>query len=206
MTAATWWAHEARRCGRQAFALPALAALATYAAVATGPPGGTLLGRALLTSALPVGAALAVAATVAREPMAELHLTLPTSYPRTVARRLAVLASFTAVAAGGLVGLLAASGHVVSPAVTLPELAGLTALLGGCAAWATAAIGSAAAASTLVVAACLAKLLLVDRMVPEGFAQALPALVLGAWLTALALRALADGGRLGARPGPEEAR
>ena len=78
MTIATWLPHEVRRCGKQAFVLPVLAALLSCLAMLTGPGGGTLLGRALLTSALPTATALACAAVVARERLLELHLSLPT--------------------------------------------------------------------------------------------------------------------------------
>lgn len=197
MTAATWWRDEARRCGKQAFVLPVTAALAAYAAAAGGQggPGGgiAVLGRSLLTCALPAATALACAAVVAREPMRELHQSLPTPYARTVARRLAWPAAATAVAAPALVTLVAATGRALDVAAALWELAGLTALLGGAAVWATVRSGSAAPATGLVVAAVLAKLLLVDRVVPEGAGQALPALFAGAWLTVLALRALGAG-------------
>ncbi|MET9431094.1 MULTISPECIES: hypothetical protein [unclassified Streptomyces] len=202
MTAATWWTHEVRRCGRQAYALPLLAALLAYAAMATGPGGGALLGRALLTTALPAATALACAAIVAREPLLELHLSLPTPYARTVARRLAWPATVTVFAAVALVTLLATTGRDLAPVPTLLELVGLTALLSGAAVWATVRTGSAAPATGLVVAAVLAKLLLVDRVVPDGAAQAVPALLAGAWLTALALRALGPGGHTGARLRP----
>ncbi|MCZ1011829.1 hypothetical protein O1L68_39660 [Streptomyces lydicus] len=98
-------------------------------------------------------------------------------------------------------GLVAATGHPLAPMAVLLELAGLTVLLSGGAVWATVRTGSAASATGLVVAAVLAKLLLIDRVVPEGAGQALPALLAGVWLTALALRALGPGGRSGARLG-----
>ncbi|MFF4694218.1 hypothetical protein [Streptomyces chattanoogensis] len=201
MTAATWWPHEVRRCGRQAYVLPVLAALLAYGAMAAQTGDGMLLGRALLTCAPPTAAALACAAVVAREPMAELHLSLPTAYARTVARRLAWPAAVTAAACLAMTAALTATGHRLDLAVTLAELAGLTVLLGGCAVWATVRFGSAAPATGLVVATVLAKLLLIDRVVPEGAAQALPALLAGGWLTVLALRALQPGGRQGARLG-----
>ncbi|MFB7912973.1 hypothetical protein [Streptomyces sp. NPDC056061] len=193
MTAPPWWVHEARRCGRQAFLLPVLAALLAFTAVATGSGAGVVLDRALLSCALPTAAALACAAVLAREPMVELHLSLPTPYPRTVARRLAWPASVTAIAALALVALVAATGHHPGPLTTLLELSGLTTLLSGAAIWATVRTGSAAPAAGLIVAAVLAKLLLVDRVVPEGTAQAVPALLAGGWLLSLALRALRPG-------------
>ncbi|MFG2209674.1 hypothetical protein [Streptomyces sp. NPDC048638] len=201
MTTATWWAHEVRRCGRQAYVLPVLAALLAYGAMAARTGDGMLLGRALVTSALPTATALSCAAVVAREPMTELHLSLPTAYARTVARRLAWPAAVSAAAAVAMTGALAATGHRLDPATTFAELAGLTALLGGCAVWATVRSGSAATATGLVVATVLAKLLLIDRVVAEGAAQAVPALLAGGWLTALALRALRPGGHYGARLG-----
>ncbi|MFI9625604.1 hypothetical protein [Streptomyces sp. NPDC052042] len=201
MTAAPWRAHEARRCGRQAFVLPALAALAAFVTVATGSGIGVVLGRALLSCALPTATALACAAVVAREPMLELHLSLPIPYPRTVARRLAWPASVTAAATLVLVGLVATTGHRPDPLTTLLELSGLTVFLSGAAVWATVRTGSAAPASGLVIAAVLAKLLLVDRVLPEGAAQGVPALVIGGYLFSLALRALRPGARAGARLG-----
>ncbi|MEU9115107.1 hypothetical protein AB0D04_25795 [Streptomyces sp. NPDC048483] len=201
MTTATWWPHEVRRCGRQAYVLPVLAALLAYGAVAARAGDGMLLGRALLTCAPPTAAALACAAVVARESMVELHLSLPTAYARTVAHRLAWPAAVTGAAASAVTAVLAATGHRLDLAVTVVELAGLTVLLGGCAVWATVRFGSAAAATGLVVALVLAKLLLIDRVVPEGAAQAVPALLAGGWLTTLALRALQPGGRQGTRLG-----
>lgn len=78
MTVATWWTYEVRRCGHQAVTLPVLAAVLGYVGVAAGSEDATLLGRTLLTSALPAATALVCAAVVAREPMPELHLSLPT--------------------------------------------------------------------------------------------------------------------------------
>ncbi|MFF9398830.1 hypothetical protein ACF1FX_02065 [Streptomyces sp. NPDC014646] len=205
MTAVPWWAHEARRCGRQAFVLPVLAAITASAAVATGSGTGVVLDRALLSCALPTATALACAAVVAREPMLELHLSLPTPYPRTVARRLAWPASVTAAAVLVLVGLVAASGRQPGPLTTLLELSGLSVLLSGAAVWATARARSAAPATGLIVAVVLAKLLLVDRVVPEGVAQAVPALLIGGHLFSLALRALRPGARSGARLGHGDA-
>ncbi|MEU9621688.1 MULTISPECIES: hypothetical protein [unclassified Streptomyces] len=201
MTVAPWWVHEARRCGKQAFVLPLLAALLAFVAVVAGPGAGVVLDRALLSCALPTATALACAAAVAREPMVELHLSLPTPYPRTVARRLVWPVSAAAVSAAALVGLVAATGRRPGPVATLLELAGLTALLAGAAVWATVRTGAAAPATGLIVAAVLAKLLLIDRVVPEGAVQAVPALLAGAWLMALALRALGPCGRSRARLG-----
>ncbi|MGW4561587.1 hypothetical protein ACWEN3_03965 [Streptomyces sp. NPDC004561] len=207
MTAATWWTYERRRCGRQAFVLPVLAALLSYTAVAAGPGGGMMLGRVLLDCALPTGAALACAAVVARDALLELHMSLPTPYPHTVACRIAWPAAVTAVTALALVTLVAATGHELDVWSMLLKLAGFTALLSGGAVWVTVRTRSAAPATGLVVATAMAKLLLVDRVVPDGAGQAVPALVAGIWLIALALRDLAPGGRavrdgsvLGRRP------
>ncbi|MFI7408982.1 hypothetical protein ACIBU0_09980 [Streptomyces sp. NPDC049627] len=198
MTAATWWAYEARRCGRQAVVLPVLAALLAYVAYAAGPGAGMLLGRTLLSCALPAATALACAAVVVREPSPELHLSLPTPYPLTVARRLSWPATVTAAVAPALVTLLnLTGGHSVDTGTVLLELAGLTVLLSGAAVWATARSGSAAPATGLVVAAVLAKLLLIDHVLPDGTGRALPELVVGALLTARALKALEPGARLG---------
>lgn len=198
MTAATWWAYEARRCGRQAVVLPMLAALLAYVAYAAGPGAGMLLGRTLLSCALPAATALACAAVVVREPSPELQLSLPTPYPLTVARRLSWPATVTAIAALALVTLLNVTGdRSVDTGTVLLELAGLTALLSGAAVWATVRSGSAAPATGLVVAAVLAKLLLIDRVLPEGAGQALPELLVGALLTARALKGLGPGAGIG---------
>ncbi|OUC99540.1 hypothetical protein [Streptomyces swartbergensis] len=191
------WLHEARRCGRGALTLPLLAAVAAWAATATGPEGGGLLARALITTAVPAATALACASVVAREPMAELHLTLPTSYPRTVARRLCWPAGATAVAAVVLAAALTTADRPFATAALLAELAGLTALLTGCAVWATVRAGSAGAGAGLVTAVCLAKLLLIDRIAPHGAPQGLPASMTGLALTALTLQALGDAERSG---------
>ncbi|GAA3492351.1 hypothetical protein [Streptomyces cremeus] len=198
--AAAWWPHEVRRCGRQALVLPLAAALLAYTAGTADSAAGPLLGRTVLSCALPVAAALACAAVVAREHMRELHLSLPTRYARTVARRLSWPAAVTAVAAVVLVTALAATGPRAfdDPLVLLWELAGTTALLCGGAVLAAVRSGSAAPATGLVLALVLAKLLLFDRVVPAT-AQALPALVVGVLLTAGALRAL-DSGRAAEPP------
>ncbi|WP_197349697.1 hypothetical protein [Streptomyces bathyalis] len=197
MTIATWLPHEVRRCGKQAFVLPVLAALLSCLAMLTGPGGGTLLERSMLTSALPAATALACAAVVARERLLELHMSLPTPYPRTVARRLAWPAAVAAVSALTLVTLARAARDSLDVGAALLELAGLTVLLAGGAVWATVRSGSAAPATGLVVAAVLAKLLLVDRVVPEGAGQGVPALLAGSVLILLALRSLGDAGRSG---------
>ncbi|GHH40765.1 hypothetical protein [Streptomyces candidus] len=198
--AAVWWPYEVHRCGRQALALPVVAALLAYAAGSADSATGLLLGRSVLSCALPAAAALACAAVVARERMPELHLSLPTRYARTVARRLCWPAAVTASAAIVLVAALAATGRraLDDPLVLLWELTGLTSLLSGGAVWATARSGSAAPAAGLVTALVLAKLLLLDRVV-SGAAQALPALLAGILLTVRALRAL-DPGRAGEPP------
>ncbi|MFJ4825647.1 hypothetical protein ACIP5L_20485 [Streptomyces bacillaris] len=200
MSAAGWWPHEARRCGTQALVLPLVAALLAYAASTADTAAGMLLGRSVLSCALPAATALACAAVVAREPMPELHRSLPTRYARTVARRLSWPATVTVVTAAVLVTVLAATGRrtLDEPGALLLELAGLTALLSGGAVWATIRSGSAAPAAGLVTALVLTKLLLLDRVVP-GTVQALPALLAGGLLTARALRAL-DRGREGALP------
>ncbi|MFF4605289.1 hypothetical protein ACFY12_21465 [Streptomyces sp. NPDC001339] len=178
-----------------------MAGLLAYAATASGPSSGMPLGRSLLTCALPAGMALACAAVVAREPMLELHLSLPTPYVRTVARRLAWPAVVSAVTASMLLTSVAVTGRLLNPVAVLWELVGLTVLLVGGAVWATVQSRSSGPATGLVVAVVLAKLLLVDPLVPEGAVQALPALLAGTWLTALALRTLGPGGRPAARLG-----
>lgn len=206
MTAATWWAYEARRCGRQAVILPLAAALLAYLASTAGPGTGMLLGRTLLSCALPAATALACAAVVAREPALELHLSLPTPYPLTVARRLGWPATVTAFAAVALVTLLSVTGDdPLDPGAVLLELAGLTVLLSGAAVWATVRSGSPAPATGLVVAAVLAKLLLFDRVLPEGAGQALPELLVGTLLTARALKALEPGVHLARTADPHAA-
>ncbi|MEU1055437.1 hypothetical protein ABZ397_23190 [Streptomyces sp. NPDC005876] len=201
MTIAAWWAYEVRRCGHQAVTLPALAALLGYTGVAAGSQDGGLLGRTLLTCALPAATALVCAAVVAREPMPELHLSMPTPYPRTVARRLAWVAALAAVTALAMVALLTATGEPLEPGPTLLELAGLGVLLGGAAVWATLRSGATAPAAGLVAAGVLGKLLIVDRVVPGAAGQAVPALLAGGWLTVSGLRALRPGGTSGIRLG-----
>ncbi|MEV7441336.1 hypothetical protein ACFWA6_19215 [Streptomyces sp. NPDC060020] len=191
-----WWRYEIRRCGKQAAVLPLVAAALAYAAVGgthgAGPgfAGGALLGRTLLSTALPAATALACAAVVVREPMTELHLTLPTPYARTLARRLAWPATVATASAVALLTAAVLAGLPLDPGgpVMLLQLLGLTALLSGSAVYVTVRSGSAAPATGLVVAAVLAKLLLVDRVLPEGLTQALPALLGGAVLAGMALR------------------
>ncbi|MGW1145065.1 hypothetical protein ACWD6I_08375 [Streptomyces sp. NPDC002454] len=195
MTTVTWWVHERRRCGRQAFVLPVAAALVVYAAFAAGPDDSMLLARSLLTCALPAATAVACAAVVARESLRELHGSLPTPYARTVARRLAWPAAVTVVTALALVAAVAAEGHAREPGAVLLELTGFTVLLGGAAVWTTVRSGSPAPATGLVVAIVGVKLLLVDRVVPAGAGRTVPALLVGTGLMVLALRDLAPGGR-----------
>ncbi|MEE1786414.1 hypothetical protein PUR71_26435 [Streptomyces sp. SP17BM10] len=191
MTATPWLIHEARRCGLPALALPLLAALAAAGAAAagTGTAGGTLAARTLITGTLPVATALACASVLAREHLLELHLTLPTPYPRTVARRLAWLGTTALLGTTVLTAVAATTAQ--DPVRTALELLGTTLLLSGCALRLTARTGTAAPAAGLVVALALGKLLLVDHAVPDGPARAVPAAVLGALLITTSLRGLA---------------
>jgi hypothetical protein len=189
MATAIQWTHEARRCGRQAFVLPVLAALLAAAAAFARPGAGTLLARTLLGCALPVATALACASVAARDPMPELHLSLPTPYPRTVLRRLCWPA-FLAMLGASALSVLPGAARFGGPALLLPELVGLTTLLSGLAVWATARTGSATPAAGLVLAAVLIKLLLLDQLAPGGLATALPELLAGALLLALARKHL----------------
>ncbi|WP_431034437.1 hypothetical protein ACQYWQ_12185 [Streptomyces sp. P6-2-1] len=184
MATATWWTHEARHCGRQAFVLPVLAALLAATAAFAHSGAGTLLARTLLVCALPVATALACASVTAREPMPELHLSLPTPYPRTVLRRLCWPASIAVLGATAL-SLLPGAARFGGPVLLLPELAGLTTLLCGLAVWATARAGSATPAAGLVLSAVLVKVLLLDQLAPRGLATALPEFLAGALLLAL---------------------
>ncbi|WP_016906186.1 hypothetical protein [Streptomyces xiaopingdaonensis] len=193
------WAQEARRCGRTALLLPVLAAVAAFAAFSAGPPEGTLLGRLVLECALPVATALACATVVVREPMAELHMTLPTGYPRTVTRRLTLVGEASAVSALLLVAALLATGSSPAPAATLVELLAHTVLLSGTAVWSAVRFGSGAAATGTVAAVVVAKVLLLDQAVPQATVQAPWALLVGGALFLLALRTLADAERFALR-------
>jgi len=151
--------HEIRRCGVGSVAAPLVAGAALGAGVAVSTDGAGTPGAWAAGAALSLVAGLATAAGLSREPLVELHLTLPTPYRTTVGRRLLMLVGSAAIGALAL----AASAHGES-AATAAHVAGLTTLLLAVAAWACVALPSAGAASGAVIGAWLGVLLVLDRL------------------------------------------
>lgn len=184
------WTHETRRAGPAAVALPIAAAVVL--AVLAPAIGAGIATEALAAYAVPLVAGLAAAAIVAGERMVELHLTLPTVYPTTVARRLVLLSAATLAATGMTVGALGWAGTLTDPGATAIGVAAFAAAMIGVAAHAAARSGSAAGACAMVFAAWLGKILFVDRVVRSVPVQAVLLLVIAAVSMRLAMRRLAE--------------
>lgn len=162
-----WW-HEIRRGGRVVLSLPVIAGLAVDLFV--GPVGG-FAARALVGYVIPIVAGFAAAAIVAGETMAELHLTVPTPYQLTLARRLGLLVLTTQVGTALAVGGSAWLGAVPHPVAVGVAVTGFNVAMIGLATVAVVAMRSAAGASAVVFAGWLAKILLVDQAVRSGAMQ-----------------------------------
>ncbi|GAA1650433.1 hypothetical protein GCM10009764_84930 [Nocardia ninae] len=172
-----------RRCGREALALPPM--LAAVLGVALVALGGGPAAQVAAVDTVPLGAGLAAVAALGRERMIEVQLTVRTPYRLTVARRVTLVLA----AACGAVLVLGLLGRGV-----VQDSAG--ALLTGNIVFASALIGlptyaivefrSTAGASVLVMAAWLAKLLVMDQfaVVAESLVL-LTVAALCAWLAAL---------------------
>jgi hypothetical protein len=94
------WRYEFGRAGWTTLAAPPLALIAPLALTAFG---GTERERLLLAgpeAVLPLAVALAAVSIVARDPVTELHLTLPTPLRATLLRRLALLLVVAGIVAG----------------------------------------------------------------------------------------------------------
>jgi len=181
--------YEVRRCGGAALAVPTgtAAALGVLLLTLSSSWTGWLVG-----SAFPVAVGMAAAMVIAGEDALELHLTLPTAYPRTVRRRLAVLAVVSAAALAGLVGVLAAAARVAEPAAVLLTTGCLATLLFGTAVCVAVPTGSAGAASAVVLAVWLAKLLVLGGVLGRSGLGVVTVALAGVVLLAVAARLLGD--------------
>lgn len=193
----TRWGYEARRCGPTGLALPWLGAIAialVSAAVAGANHDGTAAGAGmvrLVALVFPITAGIAAVAALGREQMAELQLTFPTRYRRTVLRRIALLAATTTAAAAALVLVLAAQDQWDHPAhgpLALLVPLGPAALFIGAGAWALARIRSVGGASVAVVGAWFVELLFLDRLVGVWQVNRVLLLLAGAGLTIVTVR------------------
>lgn len=152
------WLYEVRRCGRSALALPPLAAAAV--GIASAVFGANHVLRSAAIEAIPLVAGLACAAAVGRERSIEVQLSVPTPYPVTVGRRVALVLGTTACAVV-LSGLPATVTD--APAVLGGNLIFALALI-GIATWVGAGFGSTGGASVVVTTVWLAKLLLLNEV------------------------------------------
>jgi hypothetical protein len=207
------WFYEARRAGPAALTLPLLAAggiTALAMAVsathqATTQAAGLTMVR-LVADVLPITVGLAAAAILGRERLLEVQLTLPTSYPVTVRRRLSVLGVVALIAAAAALAVLDAAGQWTHPAhgpLALLVPAGPAVLLAGAGAWAGARWQSAAA-STMVIGVWLGQLLVWDRFVGIWQMNKVLLMAVGAGLLVAALRRLSDTEHLLAGAGRDE--
>lgn len=189
---AALWRYEARHCGKAALALP-LPAAACVAAVAllAGPAWRDLLAGTVY----PVLAAFAVADTAGSEPAPELQASVVRPYWTTMARRLAV--SGAAVTAGAVL-LAVALSTVSDPLWTFAQAWCSAMFLGGVAAAAGARLRSVSGASTVLLAAWLGQLLVLDRVLGEPVTKVAVPLAAGVVLVAMALHRLAAAENLGA--------
>jgi hypothetical protein len=159
------WRHEVRRAGWAALLTPPIAAAVVLGAAVDEaarldqPSQDTAhILQALLEMALPLAAGVGAASLVGRDPVVELHLTLPTTYRSTILRRLAVSAGWVAVLALTAAVVMVASGWWHRWPAAHPPLAGQltwlapTLCLAGLGVLAGALSSSPAAATSAVVA------------------------------------------------------
>lgn len=183
------WRYEARRAGRHLLIAPPLLA-GVLLATGLGLRGAGFTGAWLAQSAPPLVAGLAVAAVVGGERAAELHLSLPTPLRTTLGRRLALLGAATVLGALILAAGLLPDAHALS---RFAALCAFGAMLGAAGAWSAAALRSTAGASTVVLAAWLAELFVLDRIFAAPAVRIVAQLVLAALFAAPASRLLAEG-------------
>ncbi|EXG82356.1 hypothetical protein [Cryptosporangium arvum] len=100
------WRHEFGRAGWITLVAPPLALLAPLALTALGGAERQRLLLAGPEAVLPLAVALAAVSIVARDPVTELHLTLPTRLRATLLRRLALLLLVAGIVAGLYCALL----------------------------------------------------------------------------------------------------
>jgi hypothetical protein len=169
------WRYEARRAGPATLFAPwvVTAAMAAGVALVARTAGAAGVARTLLYAvevAIPLVAGVGAACLVGRDPVLELHLTLPAGYRGTVSRRWTLTVAASALLATGLTGGLVASGWWASWPRTHGVLLGqltwaaplcwLTAL----GLLAAAVLRAPAAAATAVTAPWLVEQLLPDQV------------------------------------------
>jgi hypothetical protein len=185
--------HEIRRCGMPALAVVTGTAVALGVVLVMVPSSWA---GWLVASAFPLAFGMAVAMVAGGEDALELHLTLPTPYPRTLRRRLAVLGGVAAAALAALVGVLSAAGMVHDPAQVLSDAGSVAVLLLGTAVYAAVGSGSPGAPSAVVLTAWLAKLLVLDGVLRGSGAATVVAVAAGLALLLVAGRRLENPERL----------
>ncbi len=205
VTDVSLYRHEAKRCGPAAFALPALvvAAIALLCYFDTrGHYDPDSLGSGLIRLAvagLALASGLAAASAVSRERMLEVQLTLPTSYPVTIRRRVLLVGLAVVLAAGVLVVVLAGLGLWSGPgglAAAPVRLLGPAMLPAGVGVYFAIASRSAAAGSTAAVAGWLAVLLVWNTYVQAMLVNTGVQLIVGLAFAVLGIRAARDTERL----------
>ena len=117
------WRYEARRLGWPAFVAPLLAtaAILLLAGLAEAVGPRTQVNRILsgLLDVMPITAGIAAASGVGGDGCLELQLSLPTSFERTIARRLAVAGALVSAIALVVTCGLAETGRLAWP-ISLP--------------------------------------------------------------------------------------
>lgn len=199
------WSFEARRCGVAALAIPVFVALAILgtswmAARSDGP--SDMIGLSMLrlvANVLPLTVGLAAVTVISRDRMVELQLSLPTPYATTTARRLGLLLGTAMVSATASMAGIALNGQWSHPSSGLASLLvplGPTVLLVGSAAWTGMSTRSGIASASLVIAAWMLQLLVLDRLVGIWQANRIVLVFLGALAWLLAIHAISDGDRM----------
>jgi hypothetical protein len=170
----------------------------SFAAGGAGQGNATNIGVGmvrLLADVFPVAAGLAAVTAAAGDRLIEVLLSLPTGYPTLVRRRVTVVVVLMTMSAGAAVIVLALAGQWANPAwgpLALLVPMGPAILLIGTATFAQAALRSSAAASTVVIAAWLVQVLLVDQFIGYWVANRLFLIAAGAILFMLGMRRLSD--------------
>ncbi|MFG1926503.1 hypothetical protein [Cryptosporangium sp. NPDC048952] len=109
------WRHELSRTGWATLVTPPLALIAPLALTALG---GADRHRLLLVgpeAVLPLAVSLVAVSIVARDPVTELHLTLPTRFRATLLRRLGLLLLVAGLAAAAYCAILLAADAWAGP-------------------------------------------------------------------------------------------
>lgn len=195
-------AFEARRCGVAALLTPVAVAAcilgaSRLAASGDGTPEMVGVGMVrLVADVLPVTVGLTAATALTRETMTELHLSLPTSFVVTTLRRVALVFAAATLAAAIAIGGLAGNNQWWHPATGPTALLvplGPSVLLIGVACYSATVLRSGAAAAAVVVAAWLAQLLILDRLLGVWQVNRMMLIALGLFMLWMAARRIADG-------------